>query len=94
MASLLANPLARSDMMLLSPLNWSLKADAGCVGESRLKQLLGNLIANCAKYGAARTPITVRLVGSAHEAMIAVENLGSTDVPPKLFEPLLRGGSR
>jgi signal transduction histidine kinase len=60
----------------------------------RLKQVLGNLLVNAAKYGDPGTTITVRLVGSDDETVLSVENAGppiaaaDTDV---LFEPLTRG---
>lgn len=61
---------------------------------SRLRQLLGNLITNAAKYGTPETPVIIRLVGKDQSVTIAVENAGPTiaaDVLPMLFEPLQRG---
>jgi signal transduction histidine kinase len=61
---------------------------------SRLKQVLGNLIANAAKYGEPGTPITVRLLGKDDDVVLAVENIGATIAPggmESLFEPLHRG---
>lgn len=43
---------------------------------SRLKQVLGNLIANAAKYGDKGTPITVRVVGRDDEVVLSVTNSG------------------
>lgn len=61
---------------------------------ARLRQLLGNLISNAAKYGDAGAPVTVRLVGSDEDIRLSVENLGPTitlDGMNTLFEPFQRG---
>lgn len=61
---------------------------------SRLKQVLGNLIANAAKYGDRGTPITVRLLGTNDEVLLTVENTGPTITAvgmESLFDPLQRG---
>jgi signal transduction histidine kinase len=61
---------------------------------SRLKQVLGNLIANAAKYGDPGTPVTVRLVGKDDEVVLSVENTGpaiAADGRQSLFQPLQRG---
>ena len=61
---------------------------------SRLRQVLGNLVANAAKYGDPGTPITVKLQGDDDEVVLSVKNAG----PPitaagmeSLFDPLQRG---
>jgi signal transduction histidine kinase len=62
---------------------------------SRLKQVLGNLIANAAKYGDPSTPITVRLLGDVDEVLLTVENTGPAIAAKgmeSLFDPLQRGG--
>jgi hypothetical protein len=43
---------------------------------SRLRQVLGNLIANAAKYGDPGTPVAVRLAGDDTEVVLSVENTG------------------
>jgi len=61
---------------------------------SRLKQVVGNLIANAAKYGDPRTPVAIRLVGRSDDVVLSVENAGpaiAEDGTKLLFEPLHRG---
>ena len=61
---------------------------------SRLKQVVGNLIANAAKYGDPGTPVTVRLAGNDHDVVLSVENNGPAIAAAGmqlLFEPLRRG---
>ena len=61
---------------------------------SRLKQVVGNLIANAAKYGDPGTPVTVRLAGNDHDVLLSVENTGPAIAAAGmqlLFEPLRRG---
>jgi signal transduction histidine kinase len=60
----------------------------------RLKQVLGNLIANAIKYGDSDTPVHVRLEGGENEVVLSVENTGpaiAADGMKALFEPLQRG---
>lgn len=64
---------------------------------SRLKQALGNLIANAAKYGDPGARITVRLVGHDDKVVLSVENAGPAIAAGRmqtLFEPLRRGTQR
>ena len=61
---------------------------------SRLKQVVGNLIANAAKYGDPGTPVTVRVAGNDHDVLLSVENTGPAIAAAGmqlLFEPLRRG---
>lgn len=59
----------------------------------RLKQVLGNLISNAAKYGDQAAPIIVRLAGGDSAMVFSVENSGPTiaaSAVPSLFEPMQR----
>jgi signal transduction histidine kinase len=79
----------RNDMQLLCE-----GPTEGVWDASRLKQVLGNLIANAAKYGAPGTPITVRLQGNDEQVVLSVENRGQPVVargPQSIFEPFRRG---
>jgi signal transduction histidine kinase len=61
---------------------------------SRLKQALGNLVSNAAKYGTPEAAISVRLTGSGHEVHLSVQNTGPALDPAAiglLFDPLRRG---
>lgn len=61
---------------------------------SRLKQALGNLVSNAAKYGTPEGTIRLRLTGSDHEVHLSVENTGPAIEPAAiglLFDPLRRG---
>lgn len=61
---------------------------------SRLRQVIGNLIANAARYGDATQPVEVRLVGDASSVRLIVDNHGAL-IPRSLievmFDPLRRG---
>lgn len=62
---------------------------------ARLKQVLGNLISNAAKYGNRDGKITVRLDGNEKDAMFSVENSGPTIAAAgmkALFQPFKRDG--
>ena len=61
---------------------------------NRLHQLLGNLVINALKYGAADSPVRVALNGTQDEVLFAVKNRGPTIEPSTLmqiFDPLKRG---
>lgn len=61
---------------------------------SRLRQVLANLVDNARKYGAAGTPITVRLQPTALVVELSVTSIGPTldeTTAQTLFEPLRRG---
>jgi signal transduction histidine kinase len=67
---------------------------SGVWDASRLRQVVGNLIGNAAKYGDRHTPITVRLVGNEDAVVLSVENAGpaiSAAATESLFDPLQRG---
>lgn len=61
---------------------------------SRVREALGNLVTNAARYGASGRPIKVALFGDASEVRLSVANSGmpipSEDIND-LFEPLRRG---
>lgn len=60
---------------------------------SRIKQALGNLISNAAKYGAPRGRILVDLRADEAQAYLSVKNEGATlprETLSSLFEPLRR----
>jgi signal transduction histidine kinase len=60
---------------------------------SRIRQVIGNLVTNAARYGNPASPVTVRLRGGENDVRLSVENEGPT-IPPEaievLFEPLRR----
>ena len=63
----------------------------------RLHQVLGNLVQNALRYGAAGRPVRVVLSGLESEVVFRVENEGERIAPPTLaqmFEPLRRGEDR
>ena len=64
--------------------------------QSRLAQMLSNLVANAIQYGAAQEPVRVFIDGRDGEVEVRVHNTGNpipTDVMPTLFEPFRRGRS-
>lgn len=68
-------------------------ATQGVWDAARLKQVLGNLISNAAKYGDRGAPIIVRLEGRDEGVVFSVENSGptiATSAVKSLFEPLQR----
>ncbi len=61
---------------------------------NRLKQLIGNLVSNALKYGAANTPVHMNLHASGDDVTLQVTNFGAPIEPDalgSLFEPLKRG---
>lgn len=60
----------------------------------RIQQMLGNLVANAAKYGNAGTPILLNCQVTAGELILSVHNEGKV-IPEALFaamfEPMIRG---
>jgi signal transduction histidine kinase len=73
-------------------------AQRGCWDAARLGQALGNLIGNAVQHGAAGTPVTVDVWGTAAEVSVAVHNRGAV-IPPEqldgLFNPMrARRGTR
>ena len=61
---------------------------------NRLNQLLGNLVVNALKYGAASSPVKIVLNGLAGEVVFSVHNQGpkiEQSVIAQIFEPLMRG---
>ncbi|PYB86056.1 PAS domain-containing sensor histidine kinase [Pseudomonas koreensis] len=60
----------------------------------RIQQIVGNLVANSAAYGAPQKPITVISNLDANRASISVHNFGPAipeSARPRLFEPMTRG---
>lgn len=60
----------------------------------RLQQLLGNLVRNAVKYGAADVPVHVGLNGDAEGVILEVRNSGPVIKQPdldRIFDPLKRG---
>ena len=61
--------------------------------ESRIAQVLSNLIGNAIQYGSADVPVTVRATVSDGDVVIAVNNRGKAIAPDKLasvFDPMVR----
>lgn len=61
--------------------------------DSRIAQVLSNLLGNAVQYGSTESPITVRLWAEADDVHLTVENHGAVIEPQKmtsLFEPLVR----
>jgi signal transduction histidine kinase len=60
----------------------------------RMQQLLGNLVLNAIKYGAADAPVRVVVMGSDAEVRFEVRNSGPAIEPltlGRMFDPLQRG---
>ncbi|MET0983760.1 MAG: sensor histidine kinase [Telluria sp.] len=61
--------------------------------DSRIAQVLSNLIGNAIQYGDADVPVTVRVTCSDGDVVIAVNNRGQAIPPDKLpsvFDPMVR----
>jgi sigma-B regulation protein RsbU (phosphoserine phosphatase) len=71
---------------------------AATADASRIAQLIGNLVANAATYGAPGRPITITSHGSdAGGLAIQVHNEGppiDAALLPRLFEPMVRGDTQ
>ena len=68
------------------------KADA-IFDESRIGQVLSNLIGNAIQYGSPELPVTVRLTSNADDVVISVNNRGKTiamDKVQAIFDPMVR----
>ena len=60
----------------------------------RIFQLIGNLVANAAAYGAEERPITITTSYADGPARVAVHNFGPAipaELLPTLFQPMVRG---
>lgn len=70
---------------------------AGSFDESRVREVVWNLVANAAKYGDGVQPIHVQLKGGERDVELSVAN-GGQDIPPdglaELFEPLKRASDK
>jgi len=61
--------------------------------ESRIAQVLSNLIGNAIQYGSPELPVTVRVTGGDDEVSIAVNNRGKAIAADKIaaiFDPMVR----
>jgi signal transduction histidine kinase len=71
-------------------------ATQGSWDASRIRQVVGNLITNAARYGNQASPVGVKLCGGEADVRLSMENEGPT-MPPEavevLFEPLRRAAN-
>ncbi|MDB5828385.1 MAG: histidine kinase [Variovorax sp.] len=78
-----------------TPISFDVEGDtSGTFDVSRVREVLGNLVGNAAKYGTPGATVAVRLTGDADGVQLSVENAGDPipgDAVPQLFEPLRRG---
>ncbi|MFM9428239.1 signal transduction histidine kinase [Variovorax sp. GrIS 2.14] len=78
-----------------TPITFEAEGDtSGEFDVSRVREVLGNLVNNAAKYGTPGSTVVIHLSGDAEAVQLSVENLGEP-IPlaaiPQLFEPLRRG---
>ncbi|MDY7230268.1 PAS domain-containing sensor histidine kinase [Hyalangium rubrum] len=62
----------------------------------RLAQLVGNLVTNALKHGAAEAPIQLRVDGEGPQVVLEVANQGRpipTELLPRVFEPFTRAST-
>jgi signal transduction histidine kinase len=65
----------------------------GIFDESRLAQVLSNLIGNAIQYGSPDEPVSVRLAGDGDNVVVAINNRGATiavDNIRTIFDPMVR----
>jgi signal transduction histidine kinase len=64
--------------------------------DSRLAQVLSNLIGNAIQHGRADAPVTVRVACQGDAVVVTVNNRGQTIPPesiPRIFDPMVRATS-
>jgi signal transduction histidine kinase len=86
------NELRTSHPEQLIELHVPLQLDA-VFDESRIAQVLSNLIGNAIQYGSVDAPVTVRLTSNGDDVVIAVNNHGTTIAAEKvarIFDPMVR----
>jgi signal transduction histidine kinase len=78
-----------------TPITFEVEGDtSGEFDVSRVREVLGNLVSNAAKYGTPGSTVITRLTGDEESVQLSVENLGDPiplESVPQLFEPLRRG---
>jgi signal transduction histidine kinase len=77
------------------PIEFHVDGDSvGHFDVSRIREVLGNLVTNAAKYGHAGATVRVRLTGDSDSVRLSVENEGvpiPLETMQDIFEPLRRG---